>query len=62
MGPENILGRHILSPLDIERMDPAMVEGDIMHIGAFVTQFFSKGPGGLGQLRTPVKKLYMCGR
>jgi len=62
MGPENILSRYVLSPLDIERMDPAMVEGDIMHIGAFVTQFFSNRPlAGWGNYRTPVKNLYMCG-
>ncbi|MBI4330742.1 MAG: NAD(P)/FAD-dependent oxidoreductase [Chloroflexi bacterium] len=62
MGPENILGRWIMSPLDLERINPAMVGGDIMHIGAFITQYFSNRPlAGWGSYRTPVKKLYMCG-
>lgn len=62
MGSENILGRHIMSPLDFERDNPAMVGGDIMHIGSFLTQFFSNRPlAGWGHYRTPVKKLYMCG-
>jgi phytoene dehydrogenase-like protein len=62
MGPENILGRWIMSPLDLVRINPAMVGGDIMHIGAFLTQYFSNRPlPGWGHYRTPVKKLYMCG-
>lgn len=62
MGPENILSKWIMSPLDLERINPAMVGGDIMHIGAFVTQYFSNRPlAGWGRYKTPVKKLYMCG-
>ena len=33
MGDENILGRYVESPLDIERYNPAFVKGDILHIG-----------------------------
>ena len=62
MGPENILGRAIMSPLDLERYNPAMIEGDVMHIGAYLSQFLTNRPlPGWGQYRTPVKKLYMCG-
>ncbi|MFC1965200.1 phytoene desaturase family protein [Chloroflexota bacterium] len=62
MGPENILGRWIASPLDLERYNPALVEGDYHHIGAFPTQWLSNRPlAGWGNYRTPVEKLYMCG-
>lgn len=62
MGNGNILGRLTESPLDIERRNPAMKEGDMGHIGHFLTQFFSNRPvHGFGQYRTPIKRLYMCG-
>jgi len=62
MGSEHVLVRLIMSPLDIERINPAMAGGDVMHIGAFLTQYFSNRPlPGWGNYRTPVMKLYMCG-
>ena len=62
LGPENILGRFIRSPLDLERYNPAWVGGDSNHMGIFLSQFFANRPlPGWGQYRTPVKKLYMCG-
>jgi len=62
MGADNILGRHVMSPLDLERYNPAMIEGDVMHIGVYLSQFLTNRPlPGWGQYRTPVKKLYMCG-
>ena len=62
MGPENILGRYIMSPLDLERYNPAMIQGDVMQIGVYLSQFLTNRPlPGWGQYRTPVKKLYMCG-
>lgn len=62
MGPENILGRWIMSPIDIEKYNPAMVKGDIMHIGAFLSQYFTNRPlPGWGNYRTPIRKLYLCG-
>jgi phytoene dehydrogenase-like protein len=61
-GPENILGREILSPLDLSRHNTSFVDGDVSHIGAYVTQLFSNRPlPSWGHYRTPVKKLYMCG-
>lgn len=58
----NILGRWIASPLDYERMNPALIEGDIGHIGSFLNQLFGNRPlPGWGQYKTPIQKLYMCG-
>ena len=62
MGPENILGRWMSSPLDFQRSNPAFVDGDIHHIAAFLNQFYSNRPlPGWGRYRTPVEKLYMTG-
>jgi len=62
LGPENILGRHIRSPLDLERLNPAWPAGDAGHIGGSLTQIFGNRPlTGWANYRTPVKKLYMCG-
>ena len=58
----NILGRWIASPLDYERMNPALIEGDIGHIGSFLPQSFGNRPlPGWGQYKTPIQGLYMCG-
>jgi phytoene dehydrogenase-like protein len=58
----NILGRWIASPLDYERMNPALIEGDIGHIGSFLNQSFGNRPlPGWGQYKTPIQGLYMCG-
>ena len=62
MGSQNILGRWIASPRDLERTNPAWVEGDLMHIGLFLSQYLSNRPlPGWGNYRTPIKNLYMCG-
>jgi len=62
LSSENILGRWICSPLDFERMNPAMREGDVCHIGNFLTQLFASRPiSGWGHYRTPIRNLYMCG-
>jgi phytoene dehydrogenase-like protein len=62
MGPENILGRQIYSPLDLERYNPAFREGSIHHLCETLPQYMSNRPlNGWAQYRTPVKKLYMCG-
>ncbi len=60
--PENILGSSVMSPLDLERYNPAMLQGDVLHIAHQPSQYFSDRPlPGWGQYRAPVKKLYMCG-
>ncbi len=59
---ENILGSTVMSPLDIERYNPAMLRGDVLHIAHLPSQYFSNRPlPGWGQYKAPVKKLYMCG-
>lgn len=59
---DNILGMSIMSPLDIERYNPSMQAGDILHIASFITQSYANRPlPGWGQYRTPVKRLYMSG-
>lgn len=62
MGPDNILGRWISSPLDFYRYNPAYIKGDYNHFPLSVTQSYGNRPlPGWGQFRTPVKKLYICG-
>ena len=62
MGDDNILGRYFMTPLDLERHNPANVNGDFAHIGTFNWQNGGNRPlPGWHQYRMPVKKLYMCG-
>jgi phytoene dehydrogenase-like protein len=59
---KNILGKWTASPLDYERINPALIEGDIGHIGSFLNQSFGNRPlPGWGQYKTPIQGLYMCG-
>jgi phytoene dehydrogenase-like protein len=56
-----ILGRKILSPLDLER-ELALTGGDIFHGALSLDQLYSARPAlGYGDYRTPVAGLYMCG-
>jgi len=62
MSKANVLGRWIMSPRDMPRNFPSMLEGDLGHIAHFLTQFFANRPiPGWGHYKTPVSKLYMCG-
>ncbi len=62
LGSDNILGRWIMSPLDMSRYFPSMLEGDLGHAAHFLTQFFANRPlPGWGRYRTPIERLYMCG-
>ncbi|MEM7359652.1 MAG: NAD(P)/FAD-dependent oxidoreductase [Pseudomonadota bacterium] len=57
----SILGRQVLSPLDLERK-LALVGGDIFHGKMSLDQLFSARPVlGHGAYKAPVKGLYMCG-
>ena len=57
----SILGRMILSPLDLERK-LALTGGDIFHGALTLDQLYSARPAlGHGDYRSPVKGLYMCG-
>ncbi|HSN21549.1 MAG TPA: NAD(P)/FAD-dependent oxidoreductase [Usitatibacter sp.] len=56
-----ILGRRILSPLDLER-EFGLVGGDIFHGKLALNQLFSARPVlGYGNYRMPVAGLYLCG-
>ncbi len=56
-----ILGRMILSPLDLERK-LALTGGDIFHGALSLDQLYSARPAlGHGDYRAPVRGLYMCG-
>lgn len=62
LGPDNILGRWISTPLDYYRYNPAWIKGDYNHFPLSVTQSYGNRPlPGWGNFRTPVKKLYICG-
>jgi phytoene dehydrogenase-like protein len=57
----SILGRRILSPLDLER-EFGLVGGDIFHGKLSLNQLFSARPAlGYGNYRMPLKGLYLCG-
>jgi phytoene dehydrogenase-like protein len=57
----SILGRQVLSPLDLERSF-GLVGGDIFHGALSLDQLFSARPTlGHADYRGPVKGLYMCG-
>ena len=56
-----VLGRMILSPLDLERK-LALTGGDIFHGSLTLDQLYSARPAlGYGDYRAPVPGLYMCG-
>jgi phytoene dehydrogenase-like protein len=57
----SILGRRILTPLDLER-EFGLVGGDIFHGKLSLNQLFSARPLlGHGNYRMPLKGLYLCG-
>lgn len=59
--PQLIVGRQVLSPLDLERIF-ALPEGDIFHGRHDLDQLFSMRPHPrAARYRTPVKALYLCG-
>lgn len=56
-----ILGRMILSPLDLERK-LALTGGDIFHGGLSLDQLYAARPAlGFADYRTPITGLYQCG-
>jgi phytoene dehydrogenase-like protein len=57
----SVLGRQVLSPLDLERTF-GLTAGDIMHGHLALDQLFSARPVlGHGNYRMPVEGLYLCG-
>jgi phytoene dehydrogenase-like protein len=62
MGDENILGRDIMSPLDLERYCTTYWRGDIVGLGSDLYQFLGARPiPALGRYRTPIDGLYIAG-
>ncbi len=61
MDRSNIIGKWVMSPKDLERMNPAMVMGDIGHIGSYAEQMLGDRPLPRYNYNTPVDKLMMCG-
>lgn len=61
MDPSNVIGKWVMSPKDLERMNPAMLQGDIGHIGSFAEQMLGDRPLPYAGYGTPVSKLMMCG-
>ncbi len=59
--PKAVLGRKILSPLDLERTF-GLTGGDIFHGALSLDQMFSARPAlGYANYRTPLPGLYLCG-
>jgi phytoene dehydrogenase-like protein len=57
----SVLGRRVLSPLDLER-EFGLVGGDIFHGQLALDQLFSARPVlGHGNYRAPIPGLYLCG-
>jgi phytoene dehydrogenase-like protein len=63
MTPDNIIGRHISSPLDNERTSASFQKGDISGIGRYLYQFLGRRPTPeLSQYAVPgVEGLYLSG-
>lgn len=58
---DSVQGRQILTPADLERQF-GLVGGDIFHGRMSLDQLFSARPRlGMGQYRTDIDNLYMCG-
>lgn len=59
---QNILGRHVLSPSDLERSNPNLVGGDSLGGSHHLMQnFFLRPLPGWKHYRTPIRRLHMCG-
>lgn len=57
-----VLGRHVLSPLDLERYNPNLVGGDSLGGSHHLMQnFFLRPFPGWSRYATPIEALYMCG-
>jgi phytoene dehydrogenase-like protein len=59
---DSVLGRHVLSPSDLERANPSLVGGDQLGGSMHPAQnFFLRPLPGWSRYRTPVERLYVCG-
>jgi beta-carotene ketolase (CrtO type) len=59
---KNILGNSVMSPIDLERVNPNIVRGSILGPASTLHQSFSHRPiPELGSYRTPVEGLFLSG-
>lgn len=59
--PDIVLARHVMSPLDLERIF-GLTEGDVFHGRQDLDQVFSLRPHpGASGYETPLPGLYLCG-
>lgn len=59
---EQVMARHVISPIDLERDNPNLVGGDSLSGSHHLDQFFCFRPAfGYSRWRTPVARLYMVG-
>lgn len=57
-----VLGRHVISPEDLETLNPNLVGGDQLSGSHHPMQFFVFRPfPGWSRYKTPIDRLYMCG-
>lgn len=62
MGDKNIVGRTIVSPVDLERHNWSYLHGDFAHFGMFLHQMSGNRPvAGYHNYRMPVGNLYLTG-
>jgi len=57
---EQILGKKIISPTDLENLNPNLVGGDLNAGSQHLSQFYGQRPF-VGGSRTPINGLYLCG-
>jgi phytoene dehydrogenase-like protein len=58
----SVLGRHVLSPADLERANPNLAGGDSLAGSHHLSQQFMCRPMlGWSRYATPVPRLYLCG-
>jgi phytoene dehydrogenase-like protein len=59
---DRVLGRHVISPLDIERANPSLVGGDQLGGSMHPAQnFFLRPFAGWSRYETPIDGLFLCG-
>ena len=61
MGEDNIIGRWMQTPVDLERFNQAFMNGDFAQVGAYLHQNMGNRPLPGWNYRTPIDKLYLCG-